>query len=141
MRTTDMARFAVKEARPGTGFGLFATAPLKKGEFVLEYTGEKIPTRIADESDSRYLFEIDDEWTIEGSSLSNTARYINHSCRPNVEAIIEDGHIMIYTTRAIKAGEELTIDYGEEYFDEFLRPIGCRCDACTETLLETGVSR
>ncbi|HEY4487892.1 MAG TPA: SET domain-containing protein [Candidatus Paceibacterota bacterium] len=129
-------RFAIKRSRPGTGLGLFARVQIGKGDFIAEYTGTRIPTPDAEELDSRYLFEIDEKWTIEGSSRSNIARYINHSCKPNVEAVIEDGqggedHINIYAMRNIGAGEEFTIDYGEEYFDEFIRPRGCRCDRCT----------
>jgi SET domain-containing protein len=79
---------------------------------------------------TRYLFEIDKHWTIDGSSHDNTARYINHSCKPNCEARIEEGKVMIYALYAIPEGEEITIDYGDEYFDEFIRPHGCRCNAC-----------
>jgi len=112
------------------GQGLFAQCDIKKGEFILEYTGKKIPTAVADAMEtSRYLFEIDEEWTIDGSPRSNTARYINHSCTPNTEAEIVDGHIMITAVQNIKKGEELTIDYDTEYFDEFIRPVGCRCAA------------
>lgn len=112
------------------GQGLFAQSGIKKGEFIIEYTGNKIPTAVADTmKDSRYLFEIDEEWTIDGSSRSNTARYINHSCDPNTEAEIDDGHIMITAVRNIKKGEELTIDYDVEYFDDFIRPVGCKCSA------------
>ena len=109
------------------GEGLFARTMIKKGDRILEYTGALIPTSEADQSKSRYLFEIDDAWTIDGSPLSNTARYINHCCEPNTEAEIEDGRIMIYATRDIAVSEELTIDYGQEYFDEFIRPVGCKC--------------
>ena len=128
METID-ARFEIRESMPDVGQGLFATAPIGRGDFILEYTGEKIPTALADTSKSRYLFEIDEDWTIDGSSLSNIARYINHSCEPNTEAQIEDGHIMIYALRNISTGEELTIDYDTEYFDEFIRPLGCKCGA------------
>ncbi len=111
------------------GQGLFAECDLKNGEFILEYTGKKIPTPLADTMTSRYLFEIDEKWTIDGSPRSNTARYINHSCDPNTEAEIKNGRILIYAVRNIKKGEEITIDYDTEYFDEFIRPFGCKCGA------------
>lgn len=111
------------------GHGLFAVVPIRKGDFILEYTGKRIPTALADTMKSRYLFEIDEDWTIDGASRSNTARYINHSCEPNTEAEIEDGRILIHAVRDIKEGEELTIDYDTEYFDEFIRPTGCKCSA------------
>ena len=126
------ARFAIRKSRPGLGHGLFATAPLKSGDFVLEYTGRKIPTPRADTLPTRYLFEIDRRWTIDGSSRSNIARYINHSCSPNCEGDIRGGRILIYAARDIKKGEEFTIDYGEEYFDEFIKPVGCKCNKCSE---------
>jgi hypothetical protein len=127
------SRFEVKEGRPGTGLGLFARAPIKRGGFILEYTGERIDSKAADDHPGKYLFEIDDEWTVNGETETNTARYINHACDPNTEAEIEEGRIKIYATRNIAAGEELSIDYGEEYFDEFIRPIGCRCASCKRT--------
>ena len=146
MRTTidpvDSGRFAVRSSRPGTGLGLFANAPIAKGDFILEYTGERIPTRIADELTTKYLFEIDSEWTIDGASRSNTARYINHDCHPNTEAeISEDDRIEISAIRDIAAREELTIDYGDEYFDEFIRPSGCKCASCERGLHSPHVKR
>lgn len=107
--------------------GLFALRPVAKGDFILEYTGKRIPTKEADGHPGRYLFEVDDEWTVDGEDVSNTARYINHACDPNTEAEIEDGRINIYAARDIAPEEELTIDYGDEYYDEFIRPVGCKC--------------
>lgn len=130
MRVSPDPRFIIQEASPHIGEGLFAAVPIARKDFILEYTGVRLPSDTAEETGSRYLFEIDDTWTIDGADESNTARYINHSCNPNVEAEIDDGRIMIYAKRKIKAGEELTIDYGEEYFDEFIKPGGCRCRTC-----------
>lgn len=132
MRTTIVdPRFEVRDSRPGTGLGLFAKVPITKGDFILEYIGEKLPNSIADTHPGKYLFEINDEWTIDGEVPENTARYINHDCYPNVEAEIDESDkIMITAIRAIPAEEELTIDYGDEYFDEFIRPGGCRCASC-----------
>ena len=135
MRTMD-TRFEIRRSKPGMGQGLFAVVPIRKGDFILEYTGKKIPTAFADTMTSRYLFEIDEDWTIDGSSRSNTTRYINHSCEPNTEAEIENGRILIHAVRHIKKGEELTIDYDSEYFDEFIRPVGCKCVKCS---LQLGV--
>lgn len=130
MERTD---FEVKMSlQEGVGKGLFALKEYKKGDFIVEYTGVRIPTKIADEHKGRYLFEIDRKWTVDGEVSTNPARFINHSCDPNTEAEIEkgadrEGHIMIYAMRNIAPGEELYIDYGDEYFNEFIRPIGCRC--------------
>jgi SET domain-containing protein len=95
----------------------------------MEYTGKKIPTKIADESGSKYLFEIDKKWTIDGEGQDNHARWINHACVPNAEADVKKGRILICAVRDIFKGEEVTIDYGQEYFDEFIKPHGCGCPA------------
>lgn len=131
-RTILHARFAVRKARPGLGHGLYATALLRKGDFIVEYSGKQISTSYADTLKTRYLFEIDGTWTIDGSDMHNIARYVNHSCEPNCECEIRDGRVLIYATRDIEKGEEITIDYGEEYFDEFIRPVGCKCERCVK---------
>ena len=133
-RTILHARFAIRKSRPGLGHGLFATQAMRKGDFILEYTGHKIPTLLADTLKARYLFEIDRRWTVDGSERSNIARYINHSCDPNCEAELRQGHILIHAARDIKKGEELGMNYGEEYFDEFIRPIGCKCFKCSNVV-------
>ncbi len=125
----------VRPSRPEVGDGLFAVADITKGDFITEYTGKRIPTKIADTLKTRYLFELDEKWTIDGESFSNIARYINHSCEPNAEAEIHDDHVLIFATRDIKAREEITIDYGEEYFNEFIRPAGCKCTQCAQILI------
>ena len=130
MKKSATDRFIVRRSHPGKGIGLFAKQRIAEGDFVLEYTGRHMPTKEADELDTKYLFEIDKHWTIDGSPRSNTARYINHSCAPNCEADIQEGKILIFAVRDIEAGEEVTIDYGEEYFDEFIKPFGCRCENC-----------
>lgn len=129
------ATVEVKPSRPEVGWGLFALIDMAKGDFIAEYTGEKIPTKIADTLKTRYLFELNEEWTIDGTSPSNIARSINHSCEPNAEAEIVDGEIIIRAAVDIVAGEELTLDYGEEYFDEFIRPVGCKCTRCSKILI------
>ena len=121
-------RFEIRES-PGMGWGLFAREEVSQGDFIVEYTGVKIPTKVADESKSRYLFEIDKKWTIDGEGQSNRGRWLNHSCMPNVEALGEGHKVLFYALRDIFPGEELTIDYGQEYFDEFIKPHGCKCGA------------
>lgn len=122
-------RFRVAKAASGSGHGLFAVVPIKKGDFILEYTGKRIPTKTADQLPTRYLFHVDEEWTIDGSPRTNLARYINHGCDPNCEVEVDDGRLMIYAVKNIKKGEELSFDYGEEYYDEFIKHAGCRCVA------------
>lgn len=113
-----------------TGLGLFATALIKKGEFIIEYTGKKIKTKEADDLGTKYLFDLENGWTLDGSGRENTARYINHSCKPNAETELVRGKIVIQAIKTINPGEEVTYDYGEEYFDQFIKPHGCKCDWC-----------
>ena len=123
--------FRVGRAR--TGLGLFATAPIAKGDTIVEYVGERIPTRVAQELDRRrankYLFEIDRHWTIDGSSRKNLARYVNHACKPNAEAELVRGRMLYRAVRRIRLGEEITIDYGEEHMQLYFRH-GCKCAGC-----------
>ena len=128
MKTTE-ERLEVRSGRPGTGKGLFTRSNIGKEECIAEYTGVRIPTKEADLHRGRYLFELDEHWTIDGEPSNNPARYINHSCDPNAEARIEDGHINIYAIHDIAAGEEITIDYGGEYYNDFIKPEGCKCAA------------
>jgi len=121
-------RFEVRQS-PGMGWGLFAREQVSQGDLILEYTGVKIPTKTADETGSKYLFAVDDEWTIDGVAQDNHGRWLNHACIPNVEANDERGRIFFYALRDIFEGEELTLDYGQEYFDEFIKPHGCKCGA------------
>ncbi len=112
------------------GLGLFTNAPIARKEFIVEYFGPIMTAVEADNRGGKYLFETSKNRFIYGSSRENLARYANHSCRPNCEIEIFAGRVYIFSKRAIKAGEELTYDYGEEYFDEYIKPFGCRCEKC-----------
>jgi SET domain-containing protein len=116
--------------RSKTGLGLFAQVPIKKGQFIIRYIGRKIPTASVYDLDTRYLFEINERWTIDGASRRNRARYINHSCRPNAEVYIVKHAIKIRAIKTIKPGDEITYNYGRNYFDAFIKRAGCRCAAC-----------
>ncbi|MFA5998183.1 MAG: SET domain-containing protein [Candidatus Paceibacterota bacterium] len=117
----------IRVGRSSAGLGLFATRPFKKGERIIEYVGRTISNAEAYTSRSKYLFEVNKRKTIDGTARENVARYINHSCTPNCEPEIERGRIFIDALKNIKAGEEFAYDYGEEYFNEHIRPYGCRC--------------
>ena len=96
----------------------------------MEYTGERISRREtkrrAEESDMIYLFTLDPYWTIDGSVGGSGAQYINHCCEPNLIARIVKGHIIYVSLRAIKRGEELTVDY---HFDKKVEKVPCHCGA------------
>jgi hypothetical protein len=125
-------RHHLRIGRTKTGLGLFARVPIKKGRFIVAYSGRKIRTDTADDINSRYLFEINSRWTIDGSTRKNIGRYINHSCRPNAEPYFVKLTIKIRAIKNIKAGEEITYNYGRGYFDCFIKPVGCKCIACTK---------
>ncbi|HEY4522120.1 MAG TPA: SET domain-containing protein [Candidatus Paceibacterota bacterium] len=133
METID-APIRIAKSRPGLGLGLFATAPLARGERIVEYTGTRVSASEADHLKTRYVLEVDDRWAIDGSPRHNIARYINHSCAPNCEGDLSDGRVFIRAMQNIAAGEELTLDYGDEYFEEFIRPIGCKCGKCSAVI-------
>lgn len=124
--------FTVK--RGAHGLGLFTTRPITKGEFIIEYTGEKITEEAANRRGGQYLFQLNDAYVIDGKGRENLARYINHSCRPNCYPEIDEDehHIRIYAKRGIKAGEELNYNYGKEFWNTHIKPKGCRCAKCKE---------
>ncbi|MGA2481362.1 MAG: SET domain-containing protein-lysine N-methyltransferase [Spirochaetia bacterium] len=128
-KTSDSSRtFIVRKTR--TGLGLFANTTFSKGELVIEYTGALISNADADRKGGRYLFQVNSRWTVDGTGRENLSRYINHSCDPNCIAYTRGKRILIYARRTIAPGEELSYDYGKEYFDAYIRPKGCACPVC-----------
>ena len=130
------------------GKGVFATRRIPKGTRLIEYKGERISW---EEADRRYdddiqphhtfLFAVDDKTVIDGGRYGNDARWINHSCDPNCEAVDEDGRIFIETIRDIEPGEELTYDYSyildEPHTAAVKARYPCRCGSpkCRGTIL------
>jgi SET domain-containing protein len=124
----ELKKYSVKKS--ATGLGLYSNIQIKKGEFVIEYTGKIITSKEANEKGGKYLFELNSRITIDGYGRENIARYINHSCRPNCEARIKNKQILISAIKGIKPGDELTYSYGKEYFNEYIKPYGCKCAYC-----------
>ena len=123
-------RYAVR--RSAAGLGLFALESIPAGKRIVEYTGPLISNEeVERRKTGRYFFGVNSKWSIDGSPRSNVARYVNHSCRPNAEAIVSGRRVWIWSKRNIKAGEEITYDYGREYFEDYIRPKGCRCAKCS----------
>ncbi|GEL72697.1 SET domain-containing protein [Myxococcus virescens] len=131
------------------GQGAFAIRRIRKGTRIIEYLGERITqaeadVRYDDESMARhhtFLFNLDKRTVLDAGTIHNEARYINHSCAPNCEALIEKGHIYIYALTSIEPGEELVYDYGYERTED-MGPEAealyvCRCGApnCRGTIL------
>jgi len=120
--------------RSRTGLGLFATKPIKKGAKIVRYFGPLLDSRKKkdDAIENKYLFELNGRWTIDGSVRKNIARYINHACKPNAESDVNPRKrkVVIRAIKKIEPGEEINYDYGTDYFKAYLKPIGCKCDAC-----------
>jgi SET domain-containing protein len=107
------------------GRGVYASRSIKKDEKIIEYVGELIDKKqslqranqqsehAAKTGDAAvYIFTLDDSYDLDGNLPWNTARLINHSCEPNCEAWMKGQRIFIHALRNIKAGEELSFDYG-----------------------------
>ena len=139
-----MSRNPFRVGRSRTGLGLFATKPIKKRTIIAEYKGRRVTNEEADRLEargSRYMYELNSRWTVDGSGRNNVARYANHSCRPNAESDVIRGErargriggmVILRAIKNIKTGDEITYNYGRDYFDGFLKPIGCKCDKCIE---------
>ena len=93
-------------------------------DIVIEYVGEKIRVPVADKREQYYeklgvgdcyLFSLDNDYIIDATFYGNKARYINHSCDPNLKSdkLVVNGetHIIFMANRVIESGEELTFDY------------------------------
>jgi SET domain-containing protein len=101
------------------GSGAFATRSIPKRTRLLEYVGERISaaeaSRRYDDTTMRrhhtFLFDLDGDTCIDAGSGGNDARFFNHSCMPNCEALIVRRRIYIYSLRRISTGDELTYDY------------------------------
>lgn len=137
------------------GNGVFARQPLKKGERIVRYKGK---LRKHDEVDAAYaeipenghtfLFTLNEKWVIDANIDGNDARWINHSCEPNCEAVHVEGdkkkkdRIYIEALRDIEAGEELTYNYGivlaEPHTAAAKQLWACRCGSpkCSGTMLQ-----
>jgi SET domain-containing protein len=135
---------------PMQGLGAFAMYPIPEGMRLIEYAGERLTP---DEADARYpdveaeahhtmLFAIDEEVVVDAAVNGNEARFINHSCDPNCDAVIDDGRIWIEALRDIEPGEELAYDYAyelkERHTPAVKRRYPCNCGAakCRGTILK-----
>lgn len=131
------------------GKGVFARERIPAGTRLIEYRGERLTTK---EADARYpdepgvdhhtfLFAIDDDIVVDAARGGNMARWINHSCEPNCDAVIEDERIYIESVREIQPGEEITYDYNfileERHSPAMKRRYPCICGApgCRGTIL------
>lgn len=125
-----MKKPQVKRSR--VGLGLFATNPYKKGDLIIEYTGETITEAEANLRGGKYLFQLNKNYTIDGKARKNVSRYINHSCRPNAYPELNEAEtkVHIYAKKRIEPGDEITYNYGKDYFERVIKPLGCKCEKC-----------
>jgi SET domain-containing protein len=137
------------------GNGVFALAPIAKGERIIEYKGRRRSHAEVDADDTAdpdsghtFLFTLDDNWVIDANHEGNSARWINFSCDPNCEAVLDENEadprksrVYIEARRAIKPGEELTYDYGivldEPHTAKLKKIWACHCGSkkCRGTML------
>jgi SET domain-containing protein len=121
MKSLRVARSSI------SGRGLFATKAFERGDTICEYTGRLYRGDIC--PDNRYLFEINDLWTLDGSHKSNIGRWANHSCKPNAATeVTRRKRVWLYAIKRIRPGEEIVYDYGKDYTRRRLK--NCKCDAC-----------
>ncbi|MGE0564131.1 MAG: SET domain-containing protein [Pseudolabrys sp.] len=128
-----MPRRPFRVGRSPTGLGLFATREIKKRTRIVEYKGPRLSETAAERAETRgnrYLFEVSKHITIDGTPRSNVARYANHSCNPNAEAVVFRGRVFIKALRRIKPGEEITYSYGGDYLRNVIGRSNCKCGRC-----------
>jgi SET domain-containing protein len=120
------------------GQGLFAGQDIKKGTKIIQYIGEKI---LREESERRlaagsvYIFGLNERYAIDGHTPKNTARYSNHSCDPNCHTEQFGNTIWIVAIQDIRAGEELTYNYGYDDEDYENNPCNCGAQNCCGYIL------
>jgi uncharacterized protein len=145
------ARIPFHELRQSAihGTGVFAARRIRRGTRIMEYVGERISPEEADERydddamerPHTFLFTVNKRVVVDGAVGGNDARFINHSCDPNCEAVIEDGRIFIEAIRTIQPGDEITFDYHlvrpGPYRPEWAKRYACHCGAanCRGTML------
>jgi SET domain-containing protein len=141
--TTDSALpFAVRGS-PIQGQGGYATRAIPAGTRIVEYAGERLTPEQAEarypdvegERHHTYLFAIDDTVVVDAAVNGNDARFLNHSCAPNCDAVIDDGRIWIDAIQDIEVGEELVYDYAylleERHTPAAKKRFPCFCGAIT----------
>jgi uncharacterized protein len=141
-----MRSLAIEVRRSGVhGRGVYATRFISKGTRIIEYTGQRVPGKDApDEKDNphTFYFGLDNGEVINSAVGGNEARWINHGCDPNCEAIEEEDRIFIHALRDIEPGEELFYDYALEIDEPITRrakkQYKCFCGnpGCRGTMLE-----
>ena len=145
-------RLQVRDSRVH-GKGVFARRPIRAGERVGEYRGERIDWQEAlrrhphdpAQPNHTFYFSVDDGHVLDGNVGGNLLRWINHACTPNcrAEEVASGGRtrVFAYALRDIAPGEELFYDYGlvvdQRHTARLKRDYACRCGSpdCRGTML------
>lgn len=124
------------------GRGLFAARDITKGEQIIEYVGEWIDNQEMEKREKEndkngltYIFEYDQNWSVDGVVKGNESKFVNHSCDPNISVVREKMKIFFVAKRDIKKGEELAYDYSFPK-DSVLVPCNCGAKKCRKYLNE-----
>jgi SET domain-containing protein len=133
-----VTRWLVFKASPIHGLGGFAKADIPTATRVIEYVGERINKEESlrrCEASNHYIFALNDREDLDGNVDWNPARYINHSCAPNSEIEWDGSHLWLVARRDIKAGEEVTFNYGYDLVDYREYPCTCGSAECVGYIL------
>jgi len=127
------------------GRGVYAKQLIPKGTRIIEYTGKRMAwADVPNDPDDphTFIFGLDNGQVINPAIDGNEARWINHSCDPNCEAVGKGDRIFIDALKRIRAGEELSYDYALELDEPITRKLErefkCRCGTsrCRGTMLD-----
>jgi SET domain-containing protein len=117
---------------PGAGKGLFTDTLIKKGKIIIEYTGEKLTWAQCEKRNNEqeglngYFFFVSKNNCIDAQhTLDSLGRYANDAqgykkvegLKNNAEYQIIKRKPYIIAKKNIKAGEEIFVSYGKEYWD------------------------
>ena len=148
MRRVSMPLIQVRQSAVH-GRGVFAVRPIRKGQRIIEYTGRRVPWKSIPANVNgthTFLFGVNDGTEVIDPKIGgNEARWINHSCQPNCEAIEDErGRVFIYALREIRVGEELSYDYQLQVDERITRAVKaenkCHCGSpnCRGNMLDPG---
>ena len=139
--------YFVLRSSPIQGLGAFAVRRIRKGTRIIEYTGERITPAEADaryddeamERHHTFLFAVNRRTVIDAAIGGNAARFINHSCAPNCQAVVDEGRIFIEAILNIQPGVELTYDYAYDlpWSERGKYPCHCGAPACRGTIVKS----
>jgi SET domain-containing protein len=127
MHTEIKKLFVDNSTMPSAGKGLFASEDIKKGELIIEYTGEVTTwEEVRHDAENVYIYFVNEDYVINAKNNPEAiARYANDArgltrkkdLHNNSKFVKVDGRIFIKATKLIKAGEEIFVAYGKDYWD------------------------